>query len=444
MGRPQREAITNEAGAFRFTSIAAGKYVVHCWISVVDDEGLVVDTGTTQTHLSLAEGETVYAELKYGAQGTGRVYGAVAVDGEPVSHATLELAASTYSEGRWLRLQRRTRADAAGNYEFVGVPPGTYRLKSSDPSDRYRACRPGYLKVVDVVDGESIRVDVPGDAPTGTVIGTVRGADSPVHRVVLKAMESDLDTRLSAKPDGLGKFAYLGVSPGSYRLGCRAGTRYVEEIIRVSAERTTNQDLVFRTGAGSLVVRITKNGEPCPDLWPLVDIHKGGQIAVAYDRQESGVYRFDGLEPGEYTVQAVLQGSVKRVPARVDSGRETAVDLDFEGAAKLRGFLDTGEVWWTHIWVHDPGLAPAAEGEVLRGGMGEFLGVSAPPGVIASGAGGGTGSESYEITGIPAGEYTVTAAGYVPQSVPLQTKEVRYDVHLEGGEITELDISMVE
>jgi len=428
---------TDKDGRFRFAALPEHSYLVTVTVHKNNDEGLEVDYGHCWDQVAVRSGETTHVDLHYGAIGTGRIYGTVKENGEPAAAEVVDLEILRLNGNHVYRTEKRARADVEGNYEFTGLPEGVYTVALQSGRDKAR-------RNVHLTDGAAVRVDIPFDVPAGAVAGVVRAEGLFYEQMGVKLRPLDNAVRVFrlTRPDATGRFVFESVPAGRYylRTGIR-GQRVTYEI-DVLANRTTNQDIRLSSGSGSLEVTLLKDGLAPENLDASVALERSIEVfcwpSVA---EEAGVFFFDSLAPGTYRVVAKADGLLQQTYAEVSPGEMTSLELSFEGTATLRGFVDTGNIWLTEVWVREPGHPlPVVDGELGgRSGI-SGAGIDAPDGTIAFTEGGGT----YEIGGLSVGRYEVVATGRIHDSVPLKTRIVAYDVYLEDGQTTELDITMTE
>ena len=164
-----------------------------------------------------------------------------------------------------------TRTDSQGFYQFVSLPPGTYRVTEVTPT--------GYL---------------PGKAAVGTIRGTTIGANDPTGDVLTQI-------RLPAGRKGI-DYDFGELLPGSL-----AGH------VMVDADGNCNVDAVGdRYLEGVTVQLLDSNG-----------------VTIRTTKTDAGGnYRFDDLPIGTYSIREVQPGGLLQAGQRAGSGGGDASQID--------------------------------------------------------------------------------------------------------------------
>ncbi|MFE7116324.1 MFS transporter [Streptomyces sp. NPDC057654] len=255
----------------------------------------------------------------------------------------------------------------------------------------------------------------PAPAPllTGVAVtGIVRRADgAAVPRAALTLIDATGRQigRGISEPDG--RYALAAPGPGSYVLVAVAGRHQPRAVTVAVADRPVTLDLVLG-GAGRLAGTVlTADGSPAPEaLVTLTDAY-GEAVATTRSGRDGG-YALAELPAGEYTLAAGAPGfRPAALPVTVQPSRETRQDIELAGGAVLRGTVRAGGgrlVEEARVTLLDS--AGNVVGAAMTGGDGIF-----------------------RFIGLPAGEYTVIAAGYPPVATVLQVM---------GGGRTERDLQL--
>jgi protocatechuate 3,4-dioxygenase beta subunit len=210
------------------------------------------DTGASQAPFALAMGETL-DHMDIGAVAVGSVSGLLWTDGDasgdrqPGEEALAQAAVRLYTVvGDSERPVSETWTDAGGAFIFTGLRPGSYALAVTLPA--------GFVPT---------RAGRHGDSPVSFLPGE---ADEVHSEVFALAMGQDV----------------AGVALGALRLGTVAGEAWDDadfDGLRGEAERPLR----------GVAVTLLREGED----EPVASLLTGRQ----------GAYRFDGLQPGNYTVR---------------------------------------------------------------------------------------------------------------------------------------------
>ncbi len=164
-----------------------------------------------------------------------------------------------------------TRSDSQGFYQFVSLPPGTYRVTEVTPT--------GYL---------------PGKAAVGTIGGTTTGANDPTGDVLTQI-------RLPAGRQGI-DYDFGELLPGSL-----AGHVMVDTdgncIVDAVGDRYLEGVTVQLLDSNGVAIRTTKT-------------------------DAGGNYRFDDLPIGTYSIREVQPGGLLQAGQRAGSGGGDASQID--------------------------------------------------------------------------------------------------------------------
>ncbi|MEV0263678.1 MFS transporter [Streptomyces sp. NPDC050617] len=242
----------------------------------------------------------------------------------------------------------------------------------------------------------------PAPAPllTGVAVtGTIRRSDGgAVPRAALTLIDATGRQIGRGTSDADGRYALAAPGPGSYVLVAVAGRHQPRAVTVAVAERPVALDLMLG-GAGRLAGTVlTADGSPAPEaLVTLTDAY-GEAVATTRSGRDGG-YTLAELPAGEYTLAAGAPGfRPAALPVTVQPSRETRQDIELAGGAVLRGTVRAGGgrlVEEARVTLLDS--AGNVVGAAMTGGDGIF-----------------------RFIGLPAGEYTVIAAGYPPVATVLQ------------------------
>ncbi|MFH8983779.1 MFS transporter [Streptomyces varsoviensis] len=246
-----------------------------------------------------------------------------------------------------------------------------------------------------------------------TITGAVRCHDgTAVPRAALTLIDAMGRQIGRGSGDAEGRYALAVPGPGSYVLVAVAGRHQPRAVTVTVADRPVTLDLVLG-GAGRLMGTVlTADGSPAPEaLVTLTDAYGETVATTRGDRQ--GRYVLPELPAGEYTLAAGAPGfRPAALPVTLQPSRELRQDIELAGGAVLRGTVRAG------------GGRLVEEARVTL--------LDAAGNVVGSAMTGGDGV--FRFIGLPAGEYTVIAAGYPPVATVLQvTGGGRTDSELQLG-----------
>jgi len=198
----------------------------------------------------------------------------------------------------------RAASDDRGAYLFPEVAPGLWRVEVREPG------RGSDLEVLRVEEGEALVVrDLLVDGG-GAVEGRVRSAEGRrLDGVRLRAQRVDADAapeETRTTPEGA--YAFVGLSPGTWRLQCLEGVHGSarrEALVEVRAREVATCDFEAG-GAGTIVGRVTREGEAVPGASVRLEWLPPEGLALARVERAvtdaQGEFRVEGLEAGPYRV----------------------------------------------------------------------------------------------------------------------------------------------
>ncbi len=208
-----------------------------------------------------------------------------------------------------------------------------------------------------------------------------------------------------------GRYALSTPGTGSYVLIAAAGGHQPQAVTVTVGERPVELDVILG-GAGRLAGTVrTADGSPvCEALVTLTNVQ--GEVVSSTRTGHEGGYVIGELVAGEYTLAASAPAHrPAALPVTVQSARETRQDIELAGGAVLRGTVRAG------------GGRPVEDARVTL--------LDAAGNVVDSAITGVDGT--FRFVDLPAGEYTVVAAGYPPVATVLQ---------VAGGGRTERDLQV--
>lgn len=233
-----KSASTDEQGNYRVDGLSPGQYIV--FKSRIDEHapnlGYDLLGNMRLKTVTVRRGKATKLDIQDESEGSVRVFGTVREGGEPVKRAMVT-ALGTDKEGIFGLGIRAQPTDEQGNYQLIGLSPGSYFFQVT----RF-AGRPQQANLsVEVLEGvRELRVDL--DLPQSWVAGrVVDAAGNPVPRVQVSAGVIDGDLAdapgllglimkngvAQTRTDENGLFKLTSVAPGTYRIVAsgRAGGR---------------------------------------------------------------------------------------------------------------------------------------------------------------------------------------------------------------------------
>jgi len=307
---PAHATVTDDAGTYRFGSLAAGSYLLRFQVAGFGEVWYPNgETFADADPIELAEGDDL-ADLGIALAGRpGRVGGTVLGDDVTSAVVTVQLPAEAIAGSDvepTPSVIAAVEVDAAGGFVLPDLPtPATYEVE---------VAKPGYateLRIVALRPGEQ-RDDLEvllrrGDGVlTGSVVDT---GGSPLGGASIDATDGVTQTRTRSLSDAAraGTFELRDLAtPGTYTLTVSV-PGYFDQTITVTLQPEEQRDdlmIVMTSGQGSLAGRVT-----APDGRAMggITVTVGGadleRTTESLSVGEVGTWRVDGLPvPGTYTV----------------------------------------------------------------------------------------------------------------------------------------------
>ncbi|OIV35358.1 hypothetical protein BIV57_22190 [Mangrovactinospora gilvigrisea] len=215
-------------------------------------------------------------------------------DGRPLAHAVLTLV------GAGGRQAGRTATRADGHYELPVDALGSYVLIASAPGHRPQA-------LALTVGTASVELDVRLGGTVG-LTGTVRRAGSagtavPNATALLTDARGEVVATATTDEDGVYRFGRL--LPGAYTLAVSAeGMRPAALAVQLDGgAEPTELDVELPAGAVLRGIVRTRSGRPVEDARVTL-MNAGGDVLASMITGADGLYRFEDLPPGDYTLVA--------------------------------------------------------------------------------------------------------------------------------------------
>ncbi|MBM4458783.1 MAG: hypothetical protein FJ011_13610, partial [Chloroflexi bacterium] len=406
--------LTSGDGGYRFAGVTAGAYAV-----VEQNPAGFVSTSPDWVFIRLVAGGS--AGANFGDQRIGVVSGVVYDDlngnglhdlGEPgIGGVTITLRGTSAAA--------TTTTSGSGAYLFGGVIPGNYTVNESDPAGFF-STTPNSVGIFVFPGGGGGAVF--GDQAVGVVAGVVYDdldgdgvrdiGEAGLAGVTVELRQGDR-TVMTTVTAGDGSYRLAAVLPGAYTVveadppGFFSTTPNERPVLMILGGAAT-ADFGDRRGgmvAGVVFEDRNGNGRRDPDEPGI------GGVAIALSNGETrttdarGVYRFDGVTPGGYTVSETdPAGYVSTTPNLL-----TVFVAAGGGATASFGDRRTGSISGV-VFDDVNGNRVQDAGERGIGGVTVVLNNGAPRTTTT------TGDGAYRFDGVVTGVYTVVEndpAGYV-------------------------------
>ncbi|MEE9311511.1 MAG: carboxypeptidase regulatory-like domain-containing protein [Planctomycetota bacterium] len=355
-----RSAITDSQGYYEINGLKAGTYTV------------VINSGDPTQFLfpkpnskvAVPAGGDVEHDILESAPGTARVYGRVTIDGKALANSAVVLAGG--SLGSFTTMDIKT--DENGNYEFTGVPLGSYQLSKR---------RKGTMPIPDMVRkrvhvGREGDIEINIDFQTVSISGKVQLEDGSVPKgkvtVIISPVNASNEDRTEADDSmsyaeqliwqetradrKTGAFEIKELSPGFYRLTVRSTTEGMisRPYLNLRA-KLTGLVITLPGDSASLSGTVTGLDDAKPNMGPRllgalsIEDQTGTPIALGgfdngIDLTDSKSFTVKSLADGVYSVTLAVTGyaPITHKGVTLKAGETTTLTFAFatSGNAKIR------------------------------------------------------------------------------------------------------------
>jgi len=340
-GDMSRKQVTGADGAFAFTGLPAGRYVLRVARSgYLTSEFGGFRPGEAGTPVAVGDGQAL-AQLLVPLSRPAVISGVIRMDGgEPASNIRVIARSGEPPQGTATARNYEAVADSSGAYRISGLPPGEYVVSTAPSMPGGRSAlvffpgtaNPAHAGKVSVTAGEEHgSIDfLLVRAGTARISGTVLGPDGSPAGSVLVTAETELDViqQVRSAPDGA--FSVTGLHAGPHRLtaaqtGPPVGTaRTTVQALADLAPALWAQESVEVPYTGRVEVTLslrptaTWSGEiafddPRPDSSGRLDatvaltaLDRRALPAMAQASNET--FRITGIVPGRYRLEAQVPG----------------------------------------------------------------------------------------------------------------------------------------
>ena len=397
-GRQQQVAYSTETGRFAMENLARGY-----WTFVAKAENY-----QSRPIERVRIEDRAIAELTFDLLAGVHVAGNVVEEGtgSPIAGAriTFGMRAARFDPDARVSDFLVITSDSQGRFAIDGLPEGSNTLEV-DAS--------GYAR-------RRITIESPADSFVnvelgfgGTVTGEVLG---PSHSVGISAdvrlEDSTTGIGVGAQADDRGRFEFRALAYGSYRVSASSLAGNAAAVVVVVSERNSRPHVTLLTDHVGIVTG------------RVLGLDVNGRVRVMAIRDKTtlasaqagadGTYVLSGLPSGTCRLLAFhADGRTANREVNVSSESETSVDFDFTGGGRLFGQI--------------VGAPDNNEGLVVRA-------TSVQPSQRLSATASIEHKQSYELRGLPYGDYTISIPGFASDTVYVDGS-VQYDFKLSSAVI---------
>ena len=225
---------------------------------------------------------------------------------------------SLFGDGSFTDYHSRTAPDGSGRVRFARLAPRAYEVESGALDIEESSGDPEKIWA-HVAVGQVTRLRFPPEVRLRTIRGLVQRSGRPVEGAeisVLRMGDGRLGWARTTTRDGGGFSVELGRAP-SYRVDVEASVGGVEHHFLLTDEQAMQGPLEIDLPTGSIRGRVIRGGPPRMGrirvhLVPLAPGDLAASLHVPPTTPDAGgSFRFDGLPPGRYAVQAAESSEVE-------------------------------------------------------------------------------------------------------------------------------------
>lgn len=281
--------VTDPQGAYSISGLMPGVYVV---------------LAQSPNHENMAQGTTIVANVASEVNfilhdSPGSIAGVVFADdtGNPIASAMVDLISNGI-------VVQSKLTDSAGAFLMEGIAPNTYTLRAH--AQNYVTDIVGVI----VMPNEQAESAFSLQASPGSIMGSVTSDSSgdPVPSALVE-IEANGQVIRSVVTDTEGTYSVLGIGPGSYVVHVSAQDFEIAQASAiVSANEITVVDFSLGASPGSVFGEVINSDSNHPLIGAVIELEQNGSIIASAFTDSEGNYSITNLAPGDYTIQAKLEG----------------------------------------------------------------------------------------------------------------------------------------
>jgi hypothetical protein len=398
-GGGDRNAITDDAGRFRFDTLTAGRYTLVASLrtqSSAPAEAVLQGDASQEVTLVLAEGATIHGTVSGLAES---------------ARGNVMVSASGPEE-----YFANTRTGGDGSFELTGVPKGSISLRAN-AGDFASGTRSATAQVV-IAEGQTeAAADIVFETGFRVDGQVTRGGRAVTDAMVTAVPEGGGGRMSSARTDDAGSYAMEGLQEGTYTFmaSSMGGGGAIRKTAKVTGDMTVDLEAPPAKIAGQVVE--ADSGRPLGEA--MVRVEQGGGpggggpfAMMAAESDSAGRFALESMEPRSYRVsvtRASYQTETRDIVATEDNDVTIALKRGEGVGLVVRDGIFATPLRGSFVRVVDGGGATLFMGSVTLDSEGRGEIPSLRPGRydLRIGADGYAGTTLRAVT-VPAPPLTVT------------------------------------
>lgn len=431
---------TGANGAYGFTGLAAGQYRV-----VPTLAGYSFAPAERTPTVNATNGDATGQDFTATAD-TYSICGTVFLGEGTLGGIEITLMPLAELDGVHLRQTQTATTDRSGQYCFDNLPAGRYQVAPADPEFTFTPTQ--RTVTVNSTNGSATGQDFTATQHVYSICGTVHEGEAGLPGVLMtlepaSTAEGVRTVQTQSVTTGqTGAYCFENVPAGSYRVSPALTEYTFDPDERTATVNATNGDAANVDFAATLNLyaisgTVTEGeggfgGVLMTLEYVLGPTRVGPRQVPGVTTQPDGSYSFTGLPAGQYRVTPSLNEYTFAPADRTLTVNEANGDVqDADFAATLNTYSISGQVY-TLTSVGRQGVANAT---VTVEAVGGAVSVSQLPSPVTT-----TSTGNYVFSGLPAGQYRVTAAH---TEADIEHPELTSTVNQSLGDVDDQDFLAV-